>query len=104
MQRDGIVPAEVLTEQPKLPVGLLMYLEAFYELDTERKHDMSLTRIPWSKIMLYADRYGYDEDEMLFFIRKMDDALLEQLAARGGAANGGSASPREMVQRPPRPD
>ena len=108
MQRDGIAPSElpqVLTNQPKLPVGLLMYLEAFYELDTERTHRFALARIPWSKIIKYADRYGYDEDEMLFFIRKMDDALLDQLAAaKGGGSNGGSASPREMVQRPPRPD
>lgn len=104
MQRDGIAPPQVLVEQPKLPVGLLMYLEAFYELDTERSHGMSLTRIPWSSIIRYADRYGYDEDEMLFFIRKMDDALLEQLAARGAGSNAGSAGPREVVQRPPRPD
>lgn len=95
---------EVLTEQPKLPLALLMYLEAFYELDTERTHNMSLARIPWSKIIFYADRYGYNEEEMLFFIRKMDDALLDSLHAKGGGANGGSAGPREMVQRPPRPD
>lgn len=82
-----------------------MYLEAFYELDTERTHGFALARIPWSKIIKYADRYGYDEEEMLFFIRKMDDALLDQLAAaKGGGSNGGSANPREMVQRPPRPD
>lgn len=104
MQRDGIAAPQVLTEQPKLPVGLVMYLEAFYELDTERNHGMSLARIPWSKIMLYADRYNYDEDELLFFVRKMDDALLEKLAARGGGSNGGSAGTGEVVQRPPRPD
>jgi hypothetical protein len=105
MQRDGIAPPEVLVVQPKISVGLLMYLEAFYELDTERNHGMSLARIPWSSIMAYADRYQYDGDEMLFFIRKMDDAWLEKLAAaKAGGGNGGSTGPGEVVQRPPRPD
>jgi hypothetical protein len=109
MERDGVAPPQVLTEQPRLPVGLVMYLEAFYELDTERvhtvtMHGMSVARIPWSRIVGYGQHYGYDVDELLFFIRKMDDAHLEQLASRQGGSGGGSPGTREVVQRPPRPD
>ena len=109
MERDGVAPPKVLTVQPRLPVGLVMYLEAFYELDTERTHTMgphgiSVARIPWSRILRYAEHYDYDVDELLFFIRKMDDAHLEQLVSKQGGSGGGSTGAREVVQRPPRPD
>jgi hypothetical protein len=106
MERDGVAVPQVLTEQPVLPIGLVMYLEAFYELDSERSHSMgALARIPWSKIISYGKHYGYDTEELLFFIRKMDDAHLEQLASsRTGGNDGGSTSTRTVVQRPPRPD
>lgn len=109
MERDGAAPPQVLTDQPRLPVSLLMYLEAFYELDTERAHTvtmhgMTVARIPWSSIVKYGRHYGYDVDELLFFVRKMDDAHLEHLASRQGGGSAGSAGSREVVQRPPRPD
>jgi hypothetical protein len=82
-----------------------MYLEAFYELDTERSHSMGgFARIPWSSIVRYGSYYNYDVAELLFFIRRMDDAHIAQLASRQGSANGGSTGPREVVHRPPRPD
>jgi hypothetical protein len=105
MERDGVAVPQVLTEQPVLPIGLVMYLEAFYELDSERSHSMgSLARIPWSKIIKYGEHYGYNTEELLFFIRKLDDAHLEQLASSRGGSDGGSSGSRTVVQRPPRPD
>jgi len=109
MERDGAVAPKVLKVQPRLPVGLVMYLEAFYELDTERshtitQHGMSVARIPWSSVVRYAKHYEYDVDELLFFIRWMDDAYIEHLASEQGGGSGGSTGTREMVQRPPRPD
>lgn len=95
------MPAD-LAEQPTLKLGLVCYLDAFYELDTERNHTLSLARIPWSKVVQYAAEYGYDRDEMVFFIRRMDDAHLDKLRAEAkGSGSGGSG---EVVHRPPRPD
>lgn len=102
MQRDGVTPPEVLTDQPKLPVSLVMYLEAFYELDTERQIGMAVGRIPWSSIVRYASYHGMDVEECVFFIRRMDDALLERMAQERGS--GGPQGTREVVQRPPRPN
>lgn len=79
----------------------MCYLEAFYELDTERAHGLSLVRIPGSAIRAYAREYGLDRDELVFFIRRMDDAHLEKL---GKKHSGGSSGSGEVVQRPPRPD
>jgi hypothetical protein len=102
MERDGVELPKQISNQPVLTNDLLVYLDAFYELDTERSHGMSLVRIPWSSIVNYGDRYGFDITELVFFVRKMDDAHLDNL--RSKTANGGSSGTREMVQRPPRPD
>lgn len=102
MERDGHKVPEVISQVPKVPIGLLCYLDAFHELDTERSHGMSLVRIPWSSVVAYGDRYGFDIEELVFFIRRMDDAHLERL--RSSTSGGGSGDSRTVVQRPPRPD
>lgn len=102
MKRDGIEIPEDISHQPILPANLLGYLDAFYDLDTERNHSNGLARIPWSAITRYGEFYRYDLDELHFFIRRMDDALLEQMAR--GMKGGGSSGAGEVVQRPPRPD
>ena len=102
MRRDGIEIPEDIKKQPTLPANLLGYLDAFYDLDTERNHGQGLARIPWSKITYYGEFYRYDLDELHFFIRRMDDALLEDMAK--GMKRGGSSGSGETVQRPPRPD
>jgi hypothetical protein len=102
MRRDGIQIPEDIATQPTLPSNLLGYLDAFYDLDTERNHGQGLARIPWSKITYYGEFYRYDLDELHYFIRKMDDALLADMAE--GLKSGRSAGSGETVQRPPRPD
>jgi hypothetical protein len=103
MERDGVsVPTNIST-QPKLATNLVLYLEAYYELDTERHHGQALMRIPWSSIVHYADRHCLDEDEAVYFIRAMDDAHLADMRKKQ-PSHGGSQGPRTVVQRPPRPD
>lgn len=102
MERDGVEIPQNIAVQPTVTGDLLCYLEAFYELDTERAHGLGLVRIPWSAIVKYGKHYGFDIDELLFFIRRMDDAHLERLRAE--SSNGGSGGSGETVQRAPRPD
>lgn len=102
MARDGVEIPQNLADQPTLIGDLLCYLDAFYELDTERAHGVGLVRIPWSAIVRYGRHYGYDVEELVFFIRRMDDAHLDKL--RAGAQDGGSTGTGEIVHRPPRPD
>lgn len=80
MKRDGVKPVGRIAEKPKLPTGLLLYYEAFFDLDTERNHGMGLASIPWSAIVGYAAYYGLDTDETLYFIRAIDNAHLARLA------------------------
>ena len=102
MKRDGIPIPEDLSNAPTLPLSLVGYLDAFYELDTERHHGQGLMRIPWSAIVRYGQYYGYNVDELLFFIRRMDDAHLENM--RKKVSDGGSQGLSQVVRRPPRPD
>lgn len=105
MERDGVKPPETLSNQPRLRSNLVCYLDAFYDLDTERNHAHGLMRIPWSAINRYGEYHGYQMDELHYFIRRMDDELLASLAAKkGGASGAGSDGSLQMVQRPPRPD
>jgi hypothetical protein len=101
MERDGVELPDNIANQPVLQGNLVCYLDAFYELDSERSHGMALARIPWSRIVKFGMHYGYDIEELLFFIRKMDDAHLDQLRNKG---DGGTPGTREVVHRPPRPD
>lgn len=105
MERDGVALPVEMVERPKLKKNLLGYLEAFYDLDTERHHGQGLMRIPWSKIVNYARYYGMNVEETVFFIRRMDDAHIAKLAKRSTDTNGtGSPGVSEVVRRSPRPD
>jgi len=76
----GALPDRV-TDKPKPGVGLDFYLIAFFDLDTER--DLTnLQPIPWSAIVAYANLYEANVDDLTYFIRKMDNAYLNKLAAK----------------------
>ncbi len=102
MERDGIAVPDNVGTQPILQANLVAYLDAFYELDTERAHGQVPGPIPWSRIVEYGSRYGFDIEELVFFIRQMDDAHLHKV--RKGNTDGGTPGTRTVVQRPPRPD
>ena len=67
---------------PVLMQGLELYLNAFFELDSSRPVGLSLLPIPWGAIVDYCAVYGIDNEQredMLYFIRKMDNAHLDRL-------------------------
>jgi len=80
MIRDGVQPVGRIAEKPKLPTGLILYYEAFFDLDTERNHGAGLASIPWSAIVRYGEYYQLDTDELIYFVKAMDNAHLERLA------------------------
>lgn len=56
-----------------------LYLNAFWELSTERSYGDYLGPIPWSKIIFYGDRARLDDTMLLVFsrvIRELDEAFL----------------------------
>jgi hypothetical protein len=66
-------------------MGLQLYLNAFFDLDSERSHGNGLTPIPWTSIMNYAKAFDFDNEQtedLIFFIRKLDSEHLNILAEK----------------------
>jgi hypothetical protein len=75
------IPDRILNK-PILEEGLELYMQAFYDLDTERDYSMQAGPIKWSDIVGYAHYYDFDEeqtDALLFFMRRMDNFRLKEL-------------------------
>jgi hypothetical protein len=85
--RSGAKLPDRIANAPELFFGLQLYLDAFFDLDSERSHGMGLTPISWSSIKSYAVAYEFDEDQtesLLFLIRAMDHAHLKRLDKKQG--------------------
>lgn len=73
---------ERIANAPVLVMGLELYLQAFFDLDSQRSHGMGLTRIPWTAIRDYAVAFEFDErqtEDLFYYIKMMDAANLKQL-------------------------
>lgn len=71
-----------IANAPELRPGLQLYLQAFFDLDSERNHAFSPTPIPWSSIKEYAKLMEFDDEQtadLFFFINKMDEWHLNRL-------------------------
>lgn len=76
-----------VVNRPKLAPGLNDILTAYYDLDTER-NAADLAPIPWSKVVDYATFYDMDADELWYFIREADAAVIKIIAAKQKAQRG----------------
>lgn len=73
---------ERIANAPTLHLGLELFLQAFFDLDSERSHGFTLTPIPFTSVLTYARLYELDEEQtedLLFLIRRMDNAHLARL-------------------------
>lgn len=69
-----------LASAPILLRGLDLYLNAFYDLNSDRSVGMSAGPIPWTAIHTYASAmgvFGVDFEDMVYLIRRLDNAYLE---------------------------
>lgn len=74
-----------IANAPELQAGLQLYLQAFFDLDSERSE---LAPIPWSSIADYAAAYDFDEEQtadLIDIIRKVDSAHINRLAEKQAA-------------------
>lgn len=72
---------------PELELGLQLYLQAFFDLDSERSHAFSLVRIPSSAVRNYAREFEFDTDQsslLEYYITEMDNANLKRLNNKNG--------------------
>lgn len=74
-----------IANAPQLIPGLHLYLNAFFDLDSERSHSFGYSRIPLSAIREYAIAYefeDYQQEDLIFFIKRMDSANADHIASK----------------------
>lgn len=82
--RSGQPIPDRIQNAPILRFGLNLYLQAFFDLDSERSQGFGLGRIPWLAIKQYAMYYELDIEQtdcLIHFIRAMDAAHLKRVEA-----------------------
>jgi hypothetical protein len=83
--RQGQPLPDRIANAPELNLGLALYLNAFFELDTERTNGFGLGRIPLSTIRDYAIGYEFDEhqtEDLFMYVKRMDIAYLEYVGKK----------------------
>ncbi len=83
--RAGLPLPERIANAPELQEGLQLYLQAFFDLDSERSHALAPTAIPFTSVAAYARAFKFDEEQtedLVFFIRRMDTEHLKRLAKK----------------------
>lgn len=84
IKRFGGKAPDRLVSRPTIPVGLAFFVDAFWDLDTERSL-VDLEPIPWSKIVQYGAYYRLGAemaDDLLYLIRRADNAYLRRMAEK----------------------
>ena len=85
----GVAPTN--ESGPELPKHLVLYYDAFWDLDTERINAFDRGRIPWHSIVAYAMFYEFDEDQtdrLITHIKAMDLAFLNKLREDADSKKG----------------
>lgn len=85
--REGIPLPDKIANAPTLLPGLELFFVAFLELTDDRKSGMSIGRIPWSVIRMWAKEHDLDEDqteELHFQISRMDFKYIEYHNSKKG--------------------
>jgi hypothetical protein len=81
----GRIVPQAIANKPTLQAGNDLYLQAFYDLDSERQIGMSVGRIPWSAIEHYATLIELDYHQRYSLHRlivSMDRAHLNRIAEK----------------------
>jgi hypothetical protein len=78
----GVAVPEDFLSPPELPPMSQVFLEAFWDLSTERSIGMSVGAIPLSRVLVVAEWYGLDEDNtrtLFQVVRVLDRLYLAQV-------------------------
>jgi hypothetical protein len=105
--RSGEPLPDRIANAPELRLGLQLYMQAFFDLDSSRSNSNELTPISWLNIKRYAVECEFDleQEEALFYhIKLLDNEHLKRLAAKrdakpkGKGFSGGPKSGRKSFR------
>lgn len=97
-RRQRILSQKVLEPPPEVGWGLQLYMDAFWQLASERHGPR--TRIPWSSIRFWCRERGMDRDDMDFtqlVLQEIDTAYLNWCASKQEAARIEADRPKREV-------
>ena len=83
--RSGEGLPERIANAPELRIGLNLYLQAFFDLDSERSHALAPTPIPWLSISEYGKVFEFSEEQtedLFYFVKIMDSEHLKRLTKK----------------------
>lgn len=97
--RDGGKVPDKFANAPELRQGLQFYIEAFFELDSDRDFGEIPGRIPWTAIHAYSKAFELDEEQtadLFYHVRQLDGEHMkrqaERMKKRGGGNDGKNPS------------
>lgn len=73
---------DFIKNKPELSVGLDVYLQAFFDLDSERTHAFGPTAIPTTAMLQYANAFKFDDEQtedLVYFLGQMDSENLKRV-------------------------
>lgn len=73
---------DFIKNKPELDIGLDIYLQAFFDLDSERTHAFGPAGIPTTSMLQYAKAFKFDDeqtDDLVYFLRQMDTENLKRV-------------------------
>jgi len=83
--RAGQPLPDSIANAPVLNMGLQLYIQAFFDLDSERNHGAAPTAIPWSSMAAYADAYDFDaeqREDLFTYVKAMDASHLKRISEK----------------------
>lgn len=76
--RCGDPVPDFILNAPELQPELNLFIDAYADLATERQIGFGFAPIPWSKVVQYAEVYGYSNEQrerLLYHVRAIDNYL-----------------------------
>lgn len=83
--REGLPLPTKIANAPELQMGLELYYDAFWELDTCRPAVFGLGRIPWLAVREYSVAFEFDTEQsdwLYHLIRVLDGVYLKHHAPK----------------------
>ena len=74
-----------IKNKPVLRLGLGLFLQAFWDLNSERSVGEITGSIPWSSVVFYCEYHGFEyheSEELLYFVKRLDEAYLSYKAKK----------------------
>lgn len=82
--REGHDLPDRIKNAPEIHPWLMVYMNAFFALDTQRSHANGVTRIPWLDVRQYALIHNFDKrqtEDLHYYIQLMDITICKRIAA-----------------------